>query len=76
MNKFMHSIYNLITTWQPLVWILVTISLVVIGVMFIIPSQDVKQKASRLLPWVGVGCGVALLATTIAKEIAGAFGGF
>lgn len=73
MNKFMNSLYNLVTTWQPLVWILVAISLIAIGVMFVIPSQEVKQKASRALPWVVVGCGIALLATTIAREVSGAF---
>lgn len=76
MNKFMHSIYNLITTWQPLVWIVVAISLVAVGVMCIVPSQELKQKATRALPWVAGGAGIALLASTFAREIAGAFGGF
>lgn len=74
MEKFMTSLRDLVTTWQPLVWMLVAISLIGVGVMFVVPSQEIKQKASRALPWVVVGCGIALLATTIAKEISGAFG--
>lgn len=73
MSKFMTSIYNLVTTWQPLVWILVVVALLAIGVMFIIPSQETKSKGLKLLPWVIVGCGVVLGAVIIAKEIAGAF---
>ena len=73
MSNLMNSIHTLVTTWRPLVYILVAVSLLVIGVMFVVPSQEVKQKATRALPWVIIGCGVALLATTIAQEISNAF---
>lgn len=76
MQKFMTSLHSLVTTWQPLIWMLVAIALIAVGVMFVVPSQEIKQKASRALPWVVVGCGLALLATTLAREIANAFGGF
>ncbi|MGL4485008.1 MAG: hypothetical protein ACRCUS_08670 [Anaerovoracaceae bacterium] len=73
MAKFMTSLYNLVTTWQPLVWMLVVIALLVIGVMFVVPSEESKGKAKKALPWVVIGCGLALGAVVIAKEISGAF---
>jgi hypothetical protein len=73
MSKFMNGLYNLVNTWQPLVWILVAIALFTIGVMFVIPSQKSKDLARGLLPWVVIGCGVAAGATILAKEISSAF---
>ena len=73
MQQFMQSLYNLVTTWQPLVNMLVAIVLVGIGVMFVIPSQKSKDKAKEALPWVVIGCGIVLGAVVLAKEISGAF---
>ncbi len=73
MQQFMTSLYNLVTTWQPLVNMLVAIVLVGIGVMFTLPSQKSKDSAKSALPWVVLGCGIVLGATTLAKEISGAF---
>lgn len=73
MEAFMQSLHNLVTTWQPLVTMLVAIVLVVIGVMFVIPSQKSKDKAKEALPWVVVGCGIVLGAVVLSKEISGAF---
>ena len=69
----MNSLYNLVTSWQPLVWIVVVIALLAIGVMFILPSQEAKDKGKKALPWVVVGCGLALGAVVIAKEVSQAF---
>ena len=73
MKEFMTSLYTLVTTWQPLVNMLVAIVLVGIGVMFVIPSQKSKDKAKEALPWVVIGCGIVLGAVVLAKEISGAF---
>lgn len=73
MEKFMQSLYNLVTTWQPLVTMLVAIVLVGIGVMFIIPSKQSKEMAKSALPFVVIGAGIVLLAIVLAKEISGAF---
>ncbi|MGF6376703.1 hypothetical protein M2140_001781 [Clostridiales Family XIII bacterium PM5-7] len=73
MNSFMNSLYNLVTSWQPLVWIIVVIALLAIGVCFIIPSEETKTKGKKALPFVVIGCGLALGAVVIAKEVAGAF---
>jgi predicted transporter len=72
MQAFMTSLYNLVSTWQPLVWILVAIILVVNGVMIIV-GGEAKDKAKKALPWVAIGCGIALGATVLAREVAGAF---
>lgn len=73
MQKFMEGLYNLLETWQPLVWILVAVSLFAIGIGCIVPSEEIKQKAKKAAPWVAIGAGVVICATTIAKEIAGAW---
>lgn len=73
MKQFMTSLYNLVTTWQPLVNMLVAIVLVGIGVMFVIPSQKSKDRAKEALPWVVIGCGIVLGAVVLAKEVSGAF---
>ena len=42
MEKFANGLNALITQWQPFIWIAVAAALVVIGLMFIIPSQKSK----------------------------------
>lgn len=73
MQAFMQSLYNIVTKWQPAMYILVAIALVVIGVMCIIPSQKTKEKGIAALPWVVIGCGLVLGAVVLAKEISSAF---
>jgi len=73
MQKFMQSLYNLVMTWQPLVWMLAAIALFAVGIMCMVPSEEVKKTGRRLLPWIAIGCGLALGATVIAKEISSAF---
>lgn len=72
MEKIMTSMYNLLDKWTPLVWILVAMTLAVIGVMFIV-GEESREKAKKAFPWVFIGCAVVLGATVLAKEIAGAF---
>ncbi|WP_161907955.1 hypothetical protein [Emergencia sp. 1XD21-10] len=73
MNQFMTSLYNLVTKWQPLVYMLVAICLIGIGVMFVVPSQKAKEFAKANIVWVVIGCGIVLGATVLAQEISGAF---
>lgn len=73
MEKFMTSLYNLVTTWQPLIYMLVAICLIGVGVMFIVPSQKAKEFAKGHIAWVVIGCGIVLGAVVLAKEISGAF---
>lgn len=46
--------------------------LVILGAMFVV-GGEAKEKAKNALPWVAIGCGIALGATILAKEIASAF---
>lgn len=73
MEKFATGLYNLVNTWIPLVWILMAIVLVAVGVGCMIPSEEMKAKCKKALPWVAIGAGIVVCATSIAKEIAGAW---
>ena len=73
MQQFMTSLYNLITAWQPFIWIIAVIVLVGDGIMIMLPFQDVKDKGKRALPGVVIGVGIDMGAVVIAKEISGAF---
>lgn len=73
MQQFMTSLYNLVTTWQPLVNMLVAVVLVGIGILFVVPSQKCKDIAKASIFWVAIGCGLVLGATTLATEISSAF---
>lgn len=73
MEKFMTSIYNLITKWDDALYLLMAVSLIIYGVMFIIPSQEIKDKAKKGIPFVLIGAGLVVGATFIAKEISEAF---
>lgn len=73
MKNFVSGIYKFIKSVQATSTMLVGISLIVIFVMFILPSEKMREKAKDNIFWVLVGCGGLLLAPTIASEIAGAF---
>lgn len=55
MDKFAENIYNLCTEAQPYTYVLAIVAFLVIGVMFLIPSEEGRQKAKKALPWVIVG---------------------
>ena len=71
MQAFTDGLGNLIGRYQPLVYIVVAVVLLVLGIMFIIPDDKVRDTAKRSLPWVIIGCGIALTATVLANEISG-----
>ncbi len=73
MEAFVTSLYNFVNKFDGLVYMLVAIVLVAIGIMFIIPSENSKQKAKSALPWVVLGAGLVIGAMVLAKEITGAF---
>lgn len=73
METFMSDLYSYVTTFQPLVYMLVAIALIVVGVMMIIPSSKMKEKAKEAMPYIAVGCGLVLGATTLAQEISEKF---
>lgn len=74
MATFANGLNTLITTWQPFVWIAVAVALVVVGIMFIVPSDKSKNFAKEHIGAIVIGCGIVIAAVTIAKEISGAWG--
>lgn len=55
MDKFTENIYRLCEEAQPYTYVLAIVSFLVIGAMFLIPSEEGRQKAKKALPWVIVG---------------------
>lgn len=55
MDKFAENIYRLCEEAQPYTYVLAIVSFLVIGAMFLIPSEEGRQKAKKALPWVIVG---------------------
>lgn len=45
MQQFMQGLYDICNTFSPFVYLLVAVSLIIIGVMFIVPSQKAKEMA-------------------------------
>ena len=74
MESFANGLNELITKWQPFIWVAVAVALVVIGVMFIVPKEESKNFAKDHIGLVVIGCGIVLVAVTLAKEISGAWG--
>ena len=73
MTNFMTGLYNYVTTFQPLVYMLVAIALIIDGALVIIPNEKCKQMGTSSLPWVAIGCGIVTLATNLATEISSQF---
>ena len=55
MDKFAENIYRLCEEAQPYTYVLAIVSFLVIDAMFLIPSEEGRQKAKKALPWVIVG---------------------
>lgn len=71
MDKFAENIYNLCSTVQPYTYVLVIVAFLVIGVMFVIPSDESHQKAKKAAPWVIIGAIVILGAVYMGKWLTG-----
>lgn len=71
MDKFAENIYNLCTEVQPYTYVLVIVSLIVVGVMFLIPSDESRAKAKKSVPWVIIGAIIILGAVYMGKWLTG-----
>ena len=69
MDSFANTIKNLITTSQPYVAIVVMAVLLIVGIFLIIPSEELHRKALKALPFLVIGCGIALGAVFIGQWI-------
>ncbi len=73
MEQLMNGLYNVVNSVTPVIHLAVAAALIVVGFLFIIPSEKSKQAAKSALPFVVLGCGIVLLATTLATEISSKF---
>lgn len=73
MRAFFDGIYNYVENNSPYIYLLSACALAVLGVMFIIPSEEIHKKAQKSLPYVLIGVGIVLGATTFAKEFSATF---
>ena len=73
MSQFMNGLYNLLEQWQPLISILAALVIFGAGVACMIPLQEVRDKGRKAFPGILIGCGIAIMAVTIAKEISAAW---
>ena len=71
MDKLAENIYNLCTEVQPYTYVLAVVAFLVIGIMFLVPSDESRAKGKKALPWVIVGVIVVLGAVYLGKWLTG-----
>lgn len=69
----MNGLYTYVTDFQPFVYILIAIALLIVGIMFIIPSEKTKEMAKGTIGWIVIGSGIVMLASQIATEMVAKF---
>ena len=73
MENLMNGLYTYVTDFQPLVYILIAIALLIVGIMFIVPSEKTKEMAKGAIPWIVIGAGIVMLASPFATEMVAKF---
>lgn len=73
MENLMNGLYTYVTDFQPLVYILIAIALLIVGVMFIVPSEKTKEMAKGAIPWIVIGAGIVMLASQFATQMVAKF---
>ena len=73
MENLMNGLYPYVTDFQPLVYILIAIALLIVGIMFIVPSEKTKEMAKGAIPWIVIGAGIVMLASQFATEMVAKF---
>lgn len=73
MENLMNGLYTYVTDFQPLVYILIAIALLIVGIMFIVPSEKTKEMAKCAIPWIVIGAGIVMLASQFATEMVAKF---
>lgn len=69
----MNGLYTYVTDFQPLVYILIAIALLIVGIMFIVPSEKTKEMAKGAIPWIVIGAGIVMLASQLATQMVAKF---
>lgn len=73
MENLMNGLYTYVTDFQPLVYILIAIALMIVGIMFIVPSEKTKEMAKGAIPWIVIGAGIVMLASQFATQMVAKF---
>lgn len=73
METLMNGLYTYVTDFQPLVYILIAIALMIVGIMFIVPSEKTKEMAKGAIPWIVIGAGIVMLASQFATQMVAKF---
>lgn len=73
MENLMNGLYTYVTDFQPLVYILIAIALLIVGIMFIVPSEKTKEMAKGAIPWIVIGAGIVMLASQFATDMVAKF---
>ena len=73
MQALMNGLYTYVTTFQPLVHFAIAMALMVVGVMFIVPSEKVRNVAKEAVPFILIGGAIVLTASQLASEFVGNF---
>ena len=69
----MQGLYNIVTKVQPVTNLLIATALIICGIMFIVPSEKINEKAKSKLPYIALGAGIILGAMSIANEVSSSF---
>lgn len=73
MQAFAEKMYELCSQAQPVVIALSCVSLLIIGLMMIYPSQKSKEAAKDAIPFVILGIAICLGAVTLGKWLGSLF---
>ena len=73
MENLMNGLYTYVTDFQPLVYILIAIALLIVGITFIVPSEKTKEMAKGAIPWIVIGAGIVMLASQLATQMVAKF---
>ncbi|MDE6851255.1 MAG: hypothetical protein K2J67_02040 [Lachnospiraceae bacterium] len=73
MDQFANNITGLCSTLQPYGYVLAIVSALVLGAMFALPSDKSHEAAKKIAPWVAIGVGLFLGATSLGTWLADQF---
>lgn len=69
MDKFAENVYALCKEVQPYTYVLAIVALLVVGAMFLFPSDETRQKAKKAIPFIIIGIIVMLGAVYMGEWI-------
>lgn len=67
MEKWASNINEICKAIMPYTYVLVIVAFLIIGGMFVVPSDESRQKAKKAIPWVVIGAMLMLGAVYTAK---------